>query len=568
MVIKKTKNKQGPKKHPLGTQSCVNRSLFSGPGRVYGVVLVLLVSFIINCIGINWAVSGSVSWQPDSIEGSVCAFEMKKMFKQWTHKYPRGHYIINGIFYYPLIKHWEKHPSKVLDAKGQPAQASLTIDRLAVLAKISRWISACMSVLAVLAIIYIAYYLFSDYYAAILSGLALALSYLYVFFSHTGNTDLPALFWFLWASLFGIRAIQKSRWVDFLLLGFCASWLACTKEGNATYLVGLGLSLWAMHASLAKQRGTVSWTKAVLSFWNWKIIAAAVVFFAVFLLLNGFLGGADEFSARVASWKKVTDSFEQGYQGAWSLLSRACEQLYYGIGWPFLLLAVIGIGYFIALKKFIPLFFAVLPLLFYYLITIMNIHFTGPRFLLSGYPGICLLAGKTASDWLRNHKLHSALRYIPIAALYGLSLLYCIGLDMELCSDTRQRAEQWIHQHVSRETVFAASIQRNYAPRLHLQGYRQVCDWVSVSIPEAYRNRNEAYPNYLIISDHWLLKPNTPDNEFRKRLFQGQEHYSLAASFKTRYVYPARTFLAVAGWGRKNDWISPPIYIYEKEPPK
>ena len=234
------------------------------------------------------------------------------------------------------MKHWEANPVQMRNAQGQTVSMPFTVDRYAVLALISHWISACMSVLGVLLIIYIAYYLFDDYVAAILSGLALASCFLYVFFSHTGNVDLPSVFWFIGAMFFGIRAFQRLRLFDFILLGFSAGWLVCTKEGNATFLFGLGLAFWAMHVKAVKQKDA-SLKKAILSFWNRKTLLAIIVFLVIVLLLNGFLGGPDEFMGRMSSWKKVTEEFEKGYQGPWALFSRACNNIYYGVGWPFLL---------------------------------------------------------------------------------------------------------------------------------------------------------------------------------------------------------------------------------------
>ena len=68
--------------------------------RCLGVLAtVLLVSMVLNSVGLGWGRSGMVPCQPDSIEGSTAVLEMPKVFKQWTYKYPRGHSLINGIFH-------------------------------------------------------------------------------------------------------------------------------------------------------------------------------------------------------------------------------------------------------------------------------------------------------------------------------------------------------------------------------------------------------------------------------------------------------------------------------------
>ncbi|MCI0498346.1 MAG: glycosyltransferase family 39 protein [Planctomycetales bacterium] len=564
MVKKKTRTrgKQG------GVPAAPNRPAQSQrfaqtPLQRSAVAGVLLLSFILNSIGLFWGVTGFVSWQPDSIEGAVAAHELPKTFKQWTHKYPRGHFLVNGLLYYPCIQYWESHPVQGMDSQGKTGPAVFTVDRLKTLAMMSRWISVGMSVAGVFGVMLIAFSLFGDFLSAILSGLALSLCYLYVFFSHVGNVDIPYVFWFIWASYFGLKAVQKSSCRCFLLLGFCAAMLVCTKEGASMYLPGLGIGLWVIHSVQAKQNG-IPLTRAVVSFWNWKVFFAILIFAAVFLVLNGFLDGPNEFMTRVHSWKTVTDDFLKTFHGQWNLLWTSIRFLYYGLGWPFLLIAVVSLFYFAKTGYKVPLFFAIAPIVLYYLITIMNIHFVAPRFLMGGYPGLCLLVGKTTADWLNRGKIPRFLRYCPVILIYGLSLLYCLGLDMELCDDTRERTEQWIRQNLPKDQPVVSACQKNYAPRLHFQGYRHFPNWSSSLIEESNRHNPRFYPEYVLYSYDGTVKvPN--DEEFQADLMK-QKHYQLVQRYRSKYLYPAKTVFAVAGWSVRNGWLSPDMFIYKKRP--
>jgi hypothetical protein len=541
------------RKHPLAQT----------PAKAVAVACVLLLSFILNSIGTSWGVTGFVSWQPDSIEGAVAAHELQKTFNQWTHKYPRGQFLVNGLLYYPCIQYWESHPVQGMDSQGKTGAAVFTLDRMKTLAMISRWISVAMSVAGVYGVMLIAIGLFGDFRSALLSGLALSLSYLYVFFSHVGNVDLPYVFWFIWASYFGLQAIGTSRRRYFLLLGFCGAMLVCTKEGAAMYLLGLGLGLWLMHSLQVKQNG-VPPAKAIVSFWNWNVFLAILIFAVVFLVLNGFLAGPTEFMTRVHSWEKVTDDFLKTFQGQWTLLWTSIRVLYYGLGWPFLLVAVIALAYFVKAGYKTALFFSVAPIVLYYLITIMNIHFIAPRFLMGGYPGLCLLVGKITADWLGWRKIPRFLRYCPVLLIYGLSFLYCVGLDLELCNDTRQRTEQWVRQNLRKEQPVASACQKNYGPRLHFEGYRYFPGWSSSLIEEPNRQNPRFYPEYVLYSYDGTVKvPN--DGEFQADLMK-QKYYLLVQSYHSKYLYPARTVFAIAGWSMRNGWLSPDMFIYKKRP--
>jgi len=55
----------------------------------------LIFCFCLNLIGLEWGCSGHVPWQPDSIEGIVILSQMPATFSTWTHKYPRGQFLIN-----------------------------------------------------------------------------------------------------------------------------------------------------------------------------------------------------------------------------------------------------------------------------------------------------------------------------------------------------------------------------------------------------------------------------------------------------------------------------------------
>ena len=71
-------------------------------------MMLLIFAFSLNAIELNWGLSGAITWQPDAIEGEISLNHMPLLFQQWRHKYPRGLFLINGLFYKPMIDHWKK----------------------------------------------------------------------------------------------------------------------------------------------------------------------------------------------------------------------------------------------------------------------------------------------------------------------------------------------------------------------------------------------------------------------------------------------------------------------------
>jgi hypothetical protein len=246
-----------------------------------------------------------------------------------------------------------------------------------------------------------------------------------------------------------------------------------------------------------------------------------------------------------------------------TLLWIACRNLYGSFGWPLLTTVVICLVY-LSIKHPSKAVFLIIPLIAFYLIIIVNIRMFLPRYLLAGFIGLALLAGKGCADWLRYNKLHVALRLAPVALAYCLSLFYCIGIDLEMLSDTRVRTEQWFADNVPRPGMVGAGIyNRVYAPRLHLKGYNMICPWKSSSTPGG----SSSYPDYLIMSPDWQRGKEDAEDEFREELFDGQLSYEQVARFTPKYLYPARSIVGLAGWPIPKTWIlSPEIIVFKKKP--
>ena len=529
-----------------------------------GLLAVVILSVIISSIGLDWGRSGNVPWAPDSIEGVTTVREMQNMFGQWTYKYPRGHFIINAIFYEPLLNHWEKYPINVRTNNGQIASITLNLQRLDILAKISRIIIVVMAIGTVLAVYLTAKLLYKDYLAALLSALTLALSQLFVFYSHVGNVDVPYIFWFTWGIYWAVKSVYIGKWHHYIFLGLFCSYSVCTKEPAGGYVVGLGFAVWAAMIGKALKMNK-NFKNAVLSIFSVKVLVALLVFGLCFAILNGFLGGLKEFTGRMDFWGGVPKQYIADYKGQLHLLYNSVKDLYYGLGWPLLIMCIATVLYCVVKPRW-EFVFGVAPLLVFYLLVIMNIRFIVPRFLLGGYPGLALLVGKTSAEWLRWEKVSNILRILPIGFIYILSLFYCIGLDLEMVEDTRVRVEQWFFKNVSRDSVIGAGIYNKiYAPRLHYAGYNLVCPW-RISSVYGTSGQSNLYPEYLIIPNDWPCIDEKTENELRKQLFEGHLDYKEVASFKKKYLYPARTIFGLAGWPiRKYSFLSPELVVFKRK---
>ncbi len=531
--------------------------------RILALLGVMLLTFVINLIGLDWGRCGNTPWESDAIEGNLTVGHMQLIFKKWRHKYPRGHYIVSGIFYYPLLKHWENNSIRRVGYDGKILPFRPDLKRLDFLAAISRWIILVMSLGTIWAVFLISRYLFGDFWSALLSALTLAVSQLFVFFSKVGCVDVPSVFWLAWATYFAVRAVYEARWRQYILAGFCAAYTFCTKEGCAGYVLGLGIGTWILMLYVRFKQGC-GLKKAVLSIFSLKTAAAAAVFIGVFLLLNGFLGGPDEFVGRVKFWTET--NFRRAKRSQWVILNQTWKDIYVGLGWPLFVATAASIIYF-AYKNTFKLLFCLLPLVAFYLSTVTRLNFIVARYLIPAYIGFSIIVGKSLVDLIQWKRVPAYLSYGLIGIIYGLSVLYCVGVSLEMKYDTRKRTEDWFLQNVSKTATVGTAMSKNYAPHLYWHGYRQIFSWNSTKGNPTPTGKRVIYPDYLVLSDSAQFQQFQRWNgEFMANIGKEGSQYEHMITYTPRYVPPARTVFAIAGWPMDKNWfLSPSMYIARKK---
>jgi hypothetical protein len=529
--------------------------------KVFLVILLLGFSVCLNRIDTTWGLTGFSTWEPDVIEGDRTVTHMQFLFKTWRHKYPRGQFLVNALFYYHVLKHWEKHPIPVTDASGKKHLSVLNLERLQFLSKIARWITLVMNLGTILAVFLTAWYLSGDYLSAWLAGLTLTISYLFVFYSSIGHVDVPVVFWFSWAAYFTAKAVYEDKWHHYILAGLLAAYAACTKEGYAAYVPGLAL-VYCILRIVSQYPKTGGLKKAVLSIFTMKSLVAAVLCIALILVMSGFLAGPDEFLARLKIWQ--SDRHFQVDRPQFGLLVSAARQLYAAIGWPLLLLLLAGIADALLKKKSLVIF-ALLPLVVFYLLTVVRIRFVADRFMLPAFPGFAILIGFFTADWLRYKKIPAFLRCAGAAVLFGLTTFYCIGLKLDMKHDARVQAEEWFHQNVSKDKTVGTALGGGSALRIGYQGYNQIFVWTSKGIPTS-KGLVQFFPDYLVMSKTIIPRECEGDAEFRKKLYAGQTPYKKVASFKSLYYGSSPSLYSIACWPYKPIWlVSIPVDIFEKQ---
>jgi len=527
------------------------------------LLIVVGMSLALNLTGINWGQPSGYSWNPDSVAGARTVQQLQNIYKPWTEKYPRFHFLILNQFYKPYINNWKKNPVETTDRQGHQVSTPFNTARYSKLVLVSRTISALMGVGAVMAVFLTARLLFGDWLCAIFSGLGLALTMHFVFYSHLGNFDVPCTFWFAWSLYWAVKAVYIGKWRHFVLLGLFCALTVCTKDPAAGFVIGLGMAVWLAMTGLARQRGQ-SFKKSITSIFNLKILVTVLIAAFVFALLNDLLTTPQAFFKRMDFWFKVGVS---GYNTGITLpmvFHRTGGVLYYSFGWPLLILIIASSVYCVVKSKWKSAF-GLLPTVIFFVVVILRTRLSIPRYFIPGYVCFMLLLGKGCCDLLRFKKLPLAARILPIAFVYVLSALYCIGIDLEMIDDTRYRAEKWLKAQVTPNDMVVALSQQAYAPRVQMLG----CKYAFINERpknDAMLRKIDPFANYLVLTEKEFTMPVAFDQEFLKELLAGSKGYKEVARFSHQYLYPKKTVFGFAGWPMVlTKTISPEIIILKKQ---
>ncbi len=528
--------------------------------------LLLLGSLALNACGVGWGMPNDWVWSADSIAGERGRAGVDALFGRWVDRYPPFHFLVLSPVFpasdaLASVFGSEPHPDDERVAVRQWTRTAWSI-------VLARLVAALMGAGTVLAVVLAGRELFGELRAGLIAGLYVSLSQLFVFFSQVGNVDGPMVFWFAWAVWAGARCSSRGSRGDFARLGIFAALAISTKEPAAGYLLGLAVAVliaratdpthrpWSIAAALsAALRGRV-W----IAFW---------LFWLGFLLFDVLPGGGPwAYSRRVEYWQEATPHFSRGLD-LLQLSSRSLEQLQMGLGLPLVALAGVSVPWTILRRPRQSLWVCLPPLAF--LVTILlPIGYVYPRFLLPVIPCVALACGFTCSEWLGRPSPWARVRAVPLVAIFGISLLYCIGLELEMRADSRVRAADWLDENVAAGEDVAALGWRWGLPVIESQtrspDYR-----IDRGRKIAFELLEEApaYPRYLVLSQESSGRWRFEDPRLYDALHSGRCGYEIAAAFERLYLDPRRTFLGLAGWEQGAiGWVSPKVTILRRNLPE
>lgn len=525
-----------------------------------GCAVLIVVSLKLCTSGIDWGMPAAVSWAPDTIAGSRTLYTIGHGPTDWPTHYPPLHFYINRLAYWPVLDYWKTVGECSVDSHtGSVSLAPPITEKLSLLVIISRGITVLMSVASVLILAAVATTLFADRTTGFFAGMTLATCAEWVYFSHLGTLDVPHMFWFT-LSLYGyVRAWQTDNWRHYILLGLCTALAVSTKDAVAGMYVGVALVLAVSRVARASRSGA-SITKALYAAVHPKMLCGLAACLLPYAVIHGLLIDPRTYIARLDYYLTGpgTSDVNQSYGGPMWLAREAMMVSLKAFGWPGFAAIVCSVCH--GLWKWrLKTLILIAPIATYYLTVCSYTGIVFARTLFPAYICLAILVGRSCRGFLTWSRVPIAWRIGGLCALFIGSMGYSTAVDMELTHDTRYRAEEWLNNHVEPTEPIGVFSHPQYLPRFTLGIHRAIPLEMT---PETFTRKR---PTYLVLSSFNYDDYNDARKECMADLRSGVLGYSPVATFSKQYLPPARSWLAVVGWGTRGAGKASPDIIILKD---
>jgi hypothetical protein len=478
----------------------LRRELVShGAGAAFAAVLV--VTLVLNVVGIWWGMPSAQGWAPDELLPQGVLDGMGKRFSNgWFSTYPLFHQYLIAVAYLPTLGlEWLRGTAFDLGAR----HVALVIT--------GRFVSALMAGGTLVAVYLLAADLFGRR-AGLFASIVLGLTTPFVFYAKTANVDVPYVFWFAVSLVFYLRLLRTLALRYFVVFAVTATLAVCTKDqAYALYAltpIPVLIALWN-----ARERPGGRW-RNLFDLRIAAAVGAAVVTFAIGnnLILNfaGFLDHVDN----VLVWSRYAPMFDAGIAGRAALTWFAGVQVKESLGWPSTIAALCGL---VLAMRDPTLRFAgwtLVPVASYWLVFLNVIRYSFDRFLLPVCVVAAIFAGFAFARFLATGQWWR--RAIAASAL-AFTVLYTVPVDVMMVADARYTAERWVNERKTREQRIGM-LGFNYMPRLPRRSYQVL---VTISDLRWFR------PTYVIVNaDYTRRRPaNTTEREALAALDAGELGY-------------------------------------------
>lgn len=484
---------------------------------------IILLSFAINVIGINWGLPNSNynSWAADEIVPRRVLEALEKGFANgWHYKYPPVQFYLLALFYSPVLLLHQLNLVNVYD-----------LSTYTLLFYLGRFLTVLMAG-GLLAIVYLCGREIFDQKSALFTTLITSLSINYIYYSKVINLEIPYLFWFMLSILFYLKILKSHQLKDYLLFALMAAFTVATKDqGYAFYLLTPFFIVWQHYRICQQQQPNITFFQSLL---DKKITRSIGVGLGSFLLLHNVIFNLQGFFNHVdliiGGNARIHPMYEANIFGQLKMLRHSLTHLRFSMGWPFYALCLIGFcRYLPKIQQNVLLYWLTIPFVSYYLFYIALLRDNDVRYLMPLGIMLAFFGGKCLADWLNPLQGQFRLKAIAVTVLTIYTLGYGFTVNALMVQDSRYAAEAWMKENIPSDTKIFGAGDRKFLPRLE--------PWdeeiVKYPTPESL---SAIQPDYIVFSsghDISRFAEDTPEYKFFAGVMDGTMGYDLIWQYES-----------------------------------
>ena len=388
-------------------------------------------------VGFWWGLPGSDSWMADAISPRSCGLGAiaETYLPGHYHKYPPLHMALLTLLSLPWIGLAASRVGMGIDALGAELIKPLYMTGIEVSARL---VAAAMAI-ATLRFTMAHWGRLGGPRARALAGAALATNAIFVLYAHTGNTDVPYLFWLTWAMLEIDRvACGEPRERQALLLATAA---VLTKDQAAAALI-LPLPTYLV---------IVPWLSRKASATRRPLVKAALLSIGLYAVVSGAAVNPVGFRRRIAHLfgpaSEGWTEYPRDFGGALAMTRDALHRVTDFTSWPIALAALLGVAVaatrgpaLTRARRLLPLVASVSFACFFTLPVRQSEHryFLAETIFILPYAGLAFDAA--CERWPR---ARASITIAGVAAL-APAVLGVASMDATLLADPRYEAERFL----------------------------------------------------------------------------------------------------------------------------
>jgi len=533
-----------------------------------------LVSLVVYLPGFRWGIPFAThpltvrGWAIDSVAGINTLAELNNLFVRsaadWYAAYPVFHYLLLAVLYAPYLLFLKltggfAHPSAEFPfGFAHPETA------LGVLVGTGQMASLLMAA----ATVGFAYYIgraLGNRSAGVIAALAVMLTGPMVYYSRTGNLDVPVQFWIAAGMFVGVHALQRGLNVrSGVALGLLAAASVATKDQAYGVWIPALLYLVVHHLRVPRvdrPNGPSRWRPVVALVGTgaagYAVLSGLVFWPSRFALHLDYLRHFDQTFFNVLHPTEMTLLRPRTLSGYGALLGDLLGGVSEAMGPVLLVFGVLGLA--LACRRSPGARFLCMGILGYIVLTIFPVRHMQYRYAIFPAFVLAIFAGVLGSHMLATRVTTRRLAgALLLAIAFGTESYRALDLTWQMVKDARYRASGWLatHSRPGDRIGFFGALHQLPALPSSLEPVQLREDPSERAIREGKLRFIYVAPDYF--SDALHERSTFLPEEIYRRLKNGTLGFRLVERFETA---PLR-----GSWLRYFPYVNPPVQVFEAVP--